>query len=511
MTGADPSNRRLLPGANISLRPDGMSRDIGRWYKASFLGTISCIILYTVYGFIFVHSHALKIAHEMELLQRFNLTPLIRPDDEHLVSFIHLLGSALLFGLTLGILNALICMALTLPKWSSGRLKKRDMFPLLLASITAIYFGLSEEMPFISILFGIICPLVFVIPWLWMLRKSKKSRIGIKRWAALTGILISPFLIIFLMHPSYTVIRDTMLEMPLVSSLSDIYYSHTLLAADVIKPPAARTQNVIAVSKSIENIGSIPHGTLWLRTDDPCSIQGADMIVSKEPLKCRSIFLKDSLPANDKGRIFREYGKVFDLNRHMRNGIGIYYYSGPFAIAVILLFSWLGTGLVRLSHSSWTAAAILIGIYLALFIPFWHTAYLAMNLGIHPEKLREYVDSGKEKEIYLAVATYPGALRADDIDAMIRKGSTRTRINALVEAGERRDPALIPLMEQALADPQMNIRTKACWALGRIASPDTAPLLEKVIKSDPSWYVRDYAYAALGNMRPEAKVVTLDR
>jgi hypothetical protein len=510
MADSDPSIIRPLPETAPAVQVEHKAMDIGRWYKASFTGTICCIILYTVYGFIFVHAHALSISGEMELLQKYHMIPLISPADVHLVSFIHLLGSALMFGLTLGILNALVCMCLTLSLWVSSSFKIRDMMPLLLSPITAIYFGLSDEMPFVSILFGVICPFAFVLPWLYMLKKSRPSRIVLKRWLLVTGILVAPFIVIALMRPSYLIIRDVMLETPLVKNLSDIYYAHTLLAADVIKPPAARTQNVIAVSRSVGDIGPMPHGSLWIRTADPCSIQEAHVVVSKERLTCRAIVLKDNLPANEKGRIFREYGAVFDLNRHMRNGIGLYYYSGPFAVGIILLFSWLAVALVNLSYSSRTAVMVLLGIYLILFIPFFHTGYLALNLRMHPEQMGEYKNSGEEKKIYLMTVMYPGALSLADLDAMIRKGSTRVKINALVEAGERRDPALTSLIGKALDDSQINVRTKACWALGRMASPQTMPMLERVLRNDPSWYVRDYAYAALGAMRYDTKIVDLD-
>jgi hypothetical protein len=510
MADSAPSNIRAVPQAAAAMQAGSRGLDIGGWYRASFIGTICCVVLYTVYGYIFVHAHALSISGEMELFQRFGMVPLISPRDAHLISFPHLLGSSLMFGATLGILNALVCMFLTVPQWVSGRYKMREMLPLFLSPIAAIYFGLSDEMPLVSILFGIICPFAFVLPWMYVLKRSRRAPIALRRWLPAAGILLAPFLIIALMHPSYLIIRDIMLEMPLMRNLSDFYYDHTLLAADVIKPPAARTQNVIAVSGSVGDIGPMPHGTLWARTADPCSVRAARVIVSTEPLKCKTVVLKDKLPANANGRIFKEYGTIFDLNRHMRYGIGLFFYSGPFAAGMFFLFSWLAVGLVRLSYSSRAAVVGLLVMYLALFIPFFHAGYLALNLRMHPDQLGDYKNSDSEKKIYLAAVMYPGALTAADLDAMIRKGSTRVRLNALVEAGERRDPALLPLVESALEDPQVNVRTKACWALGRMPAGQAVPLLEKVLQGDPSWYVRDYAYGALSVLRTDAKVVSLD-
>jgi len=510
MANSAPSNigANTETAAAVQAGPKGM--DISGWYRASFIGTVCCVVLYTVYGYIFVHAHALSISSEMELFKRFQMVTLISPVDAHLISFSHLLGSALMFGATLGILNALICMLLTLPQWVSGTYKMRKMFPLLLSPIAAIYFGLSDEMPFVSIIFGVICPFAFVIPWMYVLKRSRGSRITLKRWLLVAGILTAPFLIVALMRPSYLIIRDVMLEIPLMRSLSDFYYDHTLLAADVIKPPAGRTQNIIALSGSVGDIGPLPHGTLWIRTADPCSISSARVIVSRETIKCRAIVLKDKLPANDNGRIFKEYSPIFDLNRLMRHGIGLFFYSGPLAIGMIFLFSWISVGLVRLSYFSRAAAAGLLALYLALFIPIFQTGYLALILRMHPEQLADYKSSDSEIKTYLVAVMYPGALTVSDLDAMIRRGSTRVRLNALMEAGERRDPALLPLVSSAISDPQVNVRTKACWALGRMPTGQTVTLLEKVLQNDPSWYVRDYAYGALGTIRTDAKTVSLD-
>jgi HEAT repeat protein len=79
----------------------------------------------------------------------------------------------------------------------------------------------------------------------------------------------------------------------------------------------------------------------------------------------------------------------------------------------------------------------------------------------------------------------------------------------VIEAGERRDPSFLPDIEARLKDPQMNVRTKACRALGRMGSDRAISLLDKTVRNDPSWYVRDYAYAALGRIRPEARVVRI--
>jgi hypothetical protein len=513
MTDTDPSkNRHMVPFAGkwMSLRGIGTPRDIGRWYKASFLGTVSCIILYTVYGLFFIRHHAFTISREMGLLMRFKMTPIIGPDDPYLHGFLHQLGSALFFGLTLGVLNAIVCMGLSLLPWGSGRLGRRDLSLLILGCIACTFFGFSKELPLLSVIFGILCPIVFTVSWVRVVRKGTGEQVRTPRWVVLTAILYAPFLLLIFMKPSFLMLRDSMLDMPVTDTLSDFYYNHTLLAADVIKPPAARTQNVIAVSEGIERIGEMPHGTLWIRSHDPCSMKGASMVVSRVDTLCTSIVLHDGLPANENGRIFTEYSKVLDRNKYMRNGIGFFLFSGPLIIVLILLISWLGLGLEKLSRRSMVAVSLFVFVYMALFIPAWHTTYLGIELRSHPERIREYMNSGEEKKRYLVASTYPGAVSAEDLERMIREPSMRIRVNALIEAGNRRDPSFMALMEDALKDTQLNVRTKACWALGRIGSERAFLFLEKIVRNDPSWYVRVYAYSALGKIRPEAKVVSAD-
>ena len=114
-----------------------------------------------------------------------------------------------------------------------------------------------------------------------------------------------------------------------------------------------------------------------------------------------------------------------------------------------------------------------------------------------------------ERMRYIALSVYPGALAPESLVRLMNDPSARVRLNAVIEAGKRRDPSLLPDIETRLKDPQMNVRTKACQALGRLGSDQAISLLDKTVRIDPSWYVRDYAYAAMGRIRPEARVVRI--
>jgi Ca2+/Na+ antiporter len=513
LKGSEPSVPRqtgIFSFLSVFLRPAGAHRDINGWYRASFWGSIACIVLYTVFGYVFVRAHALQITAEMGLLARFGMTALINPDDVHLIGLGHQLASALFFGMTLGVLNALVCMALTFPAWISGRFARQDLVAFAGAVFACIFFTFSKDMPWVSVCFGILSPLVFTFVWLFMVRKAGYKSINIKRWAIFCGIIIAPLAIIIGTGSSFLSIRDSMLSMRFTEALSNVYYEHTLLSADVIKPVSARSQNVIAFSDDIKSLGYTPHGTLWIRSDSPCLVKGATFAVSSQGLNCRSVMLPaDNLSANENNRIIDELSKAIDPNKQMRGGIGFFFFSGPLIVIAALILSWFALALERVFTLSRLITFIIVIAYLSVFMPLFHGTYLLAQLKTHPEKISDYAASPVERMRYAAVATYPGALSKEDLVRLMQDPSARVRVNAVVEAGDRMDMGLLSAIEALLKDPKMNVRTKACWALGKIQSDMALNLLDKVVHEDPSWYVRDYAYASTGRIRPETKVISL--
>jgi len=502
----------LLSRQHVILHPAGVPKDISRWYTASFWGTIACIILYTAFGLIFVHLHAHELASQMSLLGHYSMTMLIKPDDVHLMSPSHLLGSALFFGLTLGVLNALACMAITLPPWTKGIFTRSDIASSACVVFISIYFSFSRELPLVSIICGLLCPVVFILAWLYVVRKPFKRQVCLKRWAVLSCILVVPLAGLVISRSSFLSIRDSMLSMVGTRGISDFYYEHTLLAADVIKPVSSKDQNVIAFQADMGNIGETPHGTLWIRTHDPCAVRGATIVAGRGDLKCRSVTIpNDGLPANYHDRIIEKYGKGIDPNSYMRRGIGFFFRYGPLVIIAALILSWWALGIEQIFARNRIIALLLLLGYLLMFAPMFYGSYLAAYLKSHPENLYNYAAARAEQERYIAVVTYPGALTDEELLQLMNDPSERIRINAVIEAGERRSPAFIPTILTRLHDPRMNVRTKACWALGVIGSDETLGQIEKAARDDPSWYVREYAYEALGRMKPETSVVSLNK
>ncbi len=510
MKGSEPSDLRQKGILSLCIRPAGAHRDINGWYRASFWGSFACIVLYTAFGYVFVREHAIRIAAEMALLARFGMTALIKAHDVHLIAPGHQLASALFFGMTLGTLNALVCMVLSFPAWVSGRFARQDLFAFAGAILVCTFFTFSTDMPWVSVGFGLLCPLTFTFVWLFMVRKAGHKSINIKRWAIFCGIIIAPLAIIIGTGSSFLSIRDSMLSMRFTEVLSDVYYEHTLLSADVIKPISARSQNVIALSADINSLGYTPHGTLWIRSNNPCSVKGATFAVSSQGLNCRSVRLPDdNLSANDNNRIIDGLSKAIDPNKQMRGGIGFFFFSGPLIVITALILSWFALALERIFSKSRIIAFMVVVAYLSVFMPLFHGAYLLAELKSHPERISVYSASPVERMRYTVVATYPGALSKEDLVRLMQDPSSRVRVNAVVEAGDRMDMALILAIEARLKDPKMNVRTKACRALGKIQSDKALNLLDKAVQEDPSWYVRDYAYASIGRIRPEAKVISL--
>lgn len=445
---------------------------------------------------------------QMGLFLEAGMQPLVRPDDPHLTAFAHKLGSALFFGGSLGVLCSLIAMAASLAPWLKGKFSPYDGVVYVLMAALFTYLGYSGEHPAVSVLTGLLAPAFFFAAWAWVVRRSRLRGFSPGRWLAMALVTASP-LVFFLTlgHGSFEMVRDTMLVTPVARGLSNFYYDHTLLAAHVIKPLAAQEQKVIAVSSEIRQIGPIPHGTLWVITGDPCGIEGRSLTVSQCELVCESVVLPDSRAANAANRIFEGLGTAFDKNERLRQGIGIFFFKGPFLLVPVFFMLWFALFLANLWERSPAGALVVVLVYLALFWPAWKGFYDQHQLRSHPDAIAKYLLSEHEEKRYLALATFPEEFTDRELIRYSRDESPRIRLRALFEAGKRGRAAFVPVFAAGLKDPQLNVRTRACMALGNIRSERSADLLDQTFRNDPSWYVRMYAYQALGKSRPAARII----
>ncbi|MEA2102774.1 MAG: HEAT repeat domain-containing protein, partial [Thermodesulfobacteriota bacterium] len=252
-----------------------------------------------------------------------------------------------------------------------------------------------------------------------------------------------------------------------------------------------------------------PHGTLWIRTANPCSIKGASMVISSHPMECRTLVVHESSELNHSGRIIAEGSKLFDDNRCMRRGIGLSLKVLP--LGVIFLMAWISIGLARLYLRMPVMAVFVILLYLSgVSVPVYH-AWSLYCLENHPQEIKTYLSSDSEFKRYQALMSMHEELSNKDLKRLSGDSSARVRLNAIIFAEERRSPLFMEMLFHCVHDPQLNVRTKACHALGQIRGKTARDLLDEVLRADPSWYVRDYAYRAMGRQRPVSMVVREDK
>lgn len=464
--------------------------------------------LYTAYGYVLVNGHAHQLQAEMNLFMNAGMQPLVTPDDPYLTQFGHKLGSAVFFGGSLGVLFSLLAMAFSFSPWLKGRFSSSDGAVYLLMGALFTFLGFSGEHRVLSFLSGFVCPAAFFAPWALVIRRGEAREGSVGRWLTLAFVLACPLAFFMTLgHGSFEMIRDTMLTMPVTKDLSDFYYDHTLLAAHVIKPFEALEQKVVAVSDEVRQIGPIPHGTLWVITPDPCGLEGRSLVVSTKELPCPSVTLPDTRPANAANRVVGEYSKAFDRNERMRQGVGIFFFKGPFLLVPLFLMLWFALFLSNLWERSpgFTLGVLLL--YLALLWPAWSNFYHQYTLRSHPDAIARYLLSEHEEQRYLALATFPYQFTDRELLRFSRDASPRIRVRALLEAGTRNSPRFLEVFARGLKDTQLNVRTRACMGLGRLRSVRAADLLEQAFTTDPSWYVRVYAFQALRTSRPMARII----
>jgi hypothetical protein len=437
----------------------------------------------------------------------------IRPDDPYLTSIMHQIGSGSFFGLTLGLLIGIVAAVagiiifFTAGSPAFSRIIQAGLIAVVAAF--AIVSGYSRELLHVSVIFGILSPAVFFIPWLLILNNTENKTNSYFSWFVFLVVLCAPLFL--LKTQSFELIRDAMVETPILRDINSFYYNHTFLAADVIKPLNFRTQNAVSISNRIGEITELPHGSLFIKTDNPCAVNGTVIAASDEKLPCRSVILDSGAGIVAADRILKD--ATGDPNKALRTGIGTFL-KGPIVMVPVIILGWAAFGLSSLFRRKPVAAAIVTLCYLLLFIPGFYQTYLKKNLYADPSKIHEYASSSNPSKRYLSLiymldkkAAHTDGLYPDELRALAGDSRASTRLNALILAGELKDPQFADLAKISLNDAQLNVRTKACWAIGRFGQPDAASILEGVINNDPSWYVRDYAYMAMSKFKHESKIV----
>jgi len=481
-------------------------RDIGKLLDGMLLGMIACILLYTAFGLLLVRIHADIIATTMEWFLANDMRALIAPDDPYLQSFRHRLGSALFFGITLGTLTALLAAAVSIVPWARGQWGK-PIEPLLTLLLIPVYLFLmfSREMPVLSVLWAVLTPVFFWIPWMYAQRRRESKRRNRLRLA----LFALPFLLPFASFSTISslTVRDMLMGLPTGNLLSNFYYAHTLLAAHVIKPVLYQAQKVIAISEDIQVSKPLPSGTLLLKHRNPCALKGTSLVISRKELDCPS-FLLSTTGAEPRGQaLIRKASERFDRNKAIRRGTR-WFFKGGFLVALLLLILRFATFLEDVYERQKAVALVLLLAGLVLPARGLYNQTLVHALNADPNtRAHAYASSKSASKRYFSLVYCPLHLPNEKLALLSRDPNPRVRHYAFVAMRYQRDPMLFSALREGVSDPEQIVRTKVYQALGEIGSEDALRLLDQAITQDPSWYARGYAYKATSNIERLYRIV----
>ncbi len=481
-------------------------RDLGRLLNGILLGTLACILLYTVFGLILVRTHADLVAAKMEWFLRNDMRVVISPEAPYLQAFHHQLGSALFFGVTLGSMTALFSSALSIVPWVTGTRGKwiNPVLTLLLIPLY-LFLMLSREIPVLSVLWAALTPAFFWIPWIYAQRRGQTKR----RNPARLALFALPFLLAFvpLGTVSSVTVRNMLMGLPSGTLLSNFYYDHTLLAAHAIKPVFYQAQKVIAISEGIEFSEPLPSGTLLLRHPDPCALPSTSLVISKTESDCPSFLYAASGAAPMGQTLVRDASKHFDHNKAIRKGTR-WFFKGGFLAVLFLVFARIVLFLEDVYDRSKGTALLLFAVVLVLPSLRFYNGYLVRSLNADPNtKAYEYASAKNATKRYLSLLHCSTLLSYETLASLSRDPDPSVRHYAFIAMRYHRDPIVTSALKQGVSDPEQIVRTKVYQALGEIGEDDTNRLLDQAIAQDPSWYARDYAYKARGSIERIYKIV----
>jgi hypothetical protein len=481
-------------------------RDVQTLLTGIVFGILGCVLLYGAFGLCLVRIHAERIASKMDLFLLHGMAVVVRPEDPHLQSLAHQLGSALLFGIFLGPWMALVTAVYSLIPWLRGSWNKTpDLWFAALLVPVYLYFMYSRETPLFSLSVGLLTPFFFWIPWILGVRWTSGKKRHPLRLAILALLFLLP--LHSLKGMSLPSMRDAMIESSVGNWLSDFYYDHTLLSAHVIKPVRYQTQKVIALSEDVALSGRLPAGSLWIRTAEPCALRGPSLVVSSRELNCPSFVVSDAESEHPALELLREASEPLDKNRAMRRGIRWCLRVGCWVV-FLLLALWLTTLVDDLYGRHRGIPLLLVLFSLLLAARGLYVDWLLLDLKADPnKKVRAYVLSDSPEKRYLVLIHYPNHLLKDQLLSLSKDPSPRVRHAAFLAIGPRIDTDFLGALEDGLADPRQIVRTKVCHALGEIGNEEAIEILDEAIATDPSWYVRFYAYKARCKAKPIFKMV----
>lgn len=493
----------------MQLYEGSSTRDIAKLLDGLFAAALACILLYTVFGLVLVRMRAGMLTAEMELFLQNGMRPIIAPDDPFLHSLRRQFASALFFGVPLGVLTALVGGAVSLVPWARGRWGM-PIEPVLTLMLVPVLLSLTfcGEAPLLSVLWAVLTPLFFWIPWIQLQRRQAPRKRNGLRAGCFALLFLLPFAT--LRTVSSLGVRNLLLGLPAGNLLTNFYYDHTLLAAQVIKPVVYQTQKAVAVSEEVRLAEPLSCGTLLIRHPDPCGVAGASLVMSGQCLACPAYRLSPAEGEASGQIILRRASERFDRNKALRRGIRWFFRAGLTAASLLLILRF-AVFLEDLFQRRRTAALALL--FAGLLFPArgLYDQYLLHALEADPNgKAREYASSGSSTRRYFSVVHCPWDLQTEDLVRLSKDPNPRVRHFAFIAMGLIMDPAFLPALQKGIDDPEQIVRTKVYQALGRVGREDALPWLDRAIEQDGSWYARVYAYEARCDIERIYRIVEPD-
>ena len=286
----------------------------------------------------------------------------------------------------------------------------------------------------------------------------------------------------------FTRLRDQVLfASPAGLAVDQFYYRWTLYPAEVLKPLAAKTQPLAAVSPELPE----PQRRRWcgdaqrlgvLCVDEVDAVPGVDLTVAPEAGSVVLVSGAARLPwpqgAADQKETWQQFSVARDANRGLRRATGIALFVGcPLGLCWFLSSAALGLASVfPAGHRHRLASAVLATV-------------VAGGLGAagwaDPE-----VATLRAGLLELPPST------PEELGRHLRSPRVVERFYAARAARHLGPAAQAPLLE-ALGDPAINVRYAAAQALGEVGGTTARVILDELLRNPEEWYVKERAYASL--------------
>jgi len=311
-------------------------------------------------------------------------------------------------------------------------------------------------------------------PLRWRLALLALCAVGLAPWA------LAP-------EGAFTRLRDQVLfASPAGLALDQFYYRWTLYPAEVLKPLAATTQPVAAISPGL----SPQQRRLWctqaqrfgvLCVDAAAQVPGADFTVAAESgatvLRTGGTGLPWPADGTDHRELWQQFSTATDPSGALRRATGLALFVGC-PLGLVWLLTSLTLGLAEgFPLRSRRPAAVLLATTIATGVA--ATGWTDAEIAALRTKL-----------------TTPPHATPEDLARHLRSARVFERFYA-ARSGYQSGLAGAGALLDALGDPVINVRYAAAEAMGQVGGETVRQALTELLQQPEEWYVKERAYAAL--------------